>query len=85
MGPPLDFLTVLSEKAVRLFCRDQDEQTHHSAKGLDPGSVAMCEKIQSNTRASYDPQQGDSQLSPKPSSQIMRQNRGHKICVDSHE
>lgn len=34
------------------------EQKHHSTQSLDPRPGAICKTLQSNTRASYDPQQG---------------------------
>lgn len=36
------------------------EQKHHSTQSLDPRPGAICKTLHSNTRASYDPQQGAS-------------------------
>lgn len=35
------------------------EQKHHSTQNLAPCPGAICKTLRSNTRASYDPQQGD--------------------------
>lgn len=82
MGPPWDILTASFEVVVRLFSPgvSTGKQKDHSAKSLDPSPVAMCKTLQRNTSASCDPQQrGDSQITARSSSQIMRWREGEKF------
>ena len=61
VGPPrTSWQPCLRRPCVRLLSSGMIhvEQKHHSPQSLDPRPGAICKTLLSNTRASYDPQQG---------------------------
>lgn len=61
VGPPrTSWQPCLRQPCARLLSSGMIlvEQKHHSTQSLDPRPGAICKTLQSNTRASYDPQQG---------------------------